>query len=280
MYLPGVRRASSKRSSAPRTLARGARADAPSAAPPVATRKADRVARDVLARIVSGELAPGSVLPREDELAAEYAVNRGVVREAVKLLEVHRLVRPVRRRGTVVLDPLGSMSPEVLVAMLAPRPGRVDRRVLGGFLEVRAILDAEMAQLAADRRTTAEIRAMRACLRQIEDELSNPQLHRERVFELTRLFARATKNPLFEMLAAYNARVATELDAAFSVTRAPSREHLAGLTILVDLIEKKDAAGARRLVEEFHAWARPRILAAAALASGEPLPRVAKEMER
>jgi len=69
-------------------------------------RKADRVAHDLLRRIVSGELPVGSLLPREDELAARYQVNRSVIREAVKLLEVHRLVRPVRRRGTEVLSPL------------------------------------------------------------------------------------------------------------------------------------------------------------------------------
>ena len=59
-------------------------------------RKADRVADDLLRRIVAGEHTVGSILPREAELAEEYEVNRSVVREAIKLLEVHRLVRPVR----------------------------------------------------------------------------------------------------------------------------------------------------------------------------------------
>lgn len=261
------------------------RVAAPSAPPPeadAAPRKADRVARDLLGRISSGELAVGSVLPREEELATHYRVNRSVVREAVKLLEVHRLLRPVRRRGTVVLDPMGSMSPEVLVAMLVPRPGHVDRRVLGGFLEVRAILDVEMTALAAERRTAADVRAMRALLASMTDTLHDAARYGKASLELARLVARAAKNPLFEMLGAYNVRVATELDSAFSVTRPPSREHLEGLGFLVDLIEKKDAEGARRLVAGFHGWASPRILAAAALASGEPLhvaSRLSKESE-
>jgi len=232
----------------------------------------------VLARIVSGELATGTVLPREDELATHYRVNRGVVREAVKLLEVHRLVRPVRRRGTVVLDARASMSPEVLVAMLAPQPGRIDRHVLGAFLEVRAVLDVEMTCLAAARRTQADLRAMRAVLVELDDALAEPARYTRLAQELPRLVARASKNPLYEMLAAYNARVANELEAAFSVTRPPSRAHLDGLALLVSVIDKKDADGARRLVQGFHAWATPRILAAAALASGEPLSRLAKEL--
>lgn len=236
-----------------------------------APRKADRVARDMLARIVSAEIPVGSVLPREDELATHYAVNRGVVREAVKLLEVHRLVRPVRRRGTVVLDPLGSMSAEVLVAMLAPRPGHVDRDVLRGFLEVRAVLDAEMAGLAAERRTREDLKALRAIIVALEASLREPARYARTANELARLIARATKNPLYEMFAAYNVRVATELGGVLNVIRPASDEHVGAVRILVDVIEQRDAVAARRLVAEFHAWGTPRILAAASLASGEPL---------
>ena len=55
-------------------------------------RKADSVARDLLRRITKGELQLGAVLPKEAELATDYGVNRGVIREAIKLLEVHRRV--------------------------------------------------------------------------------------------------------------------------------------------------------------------------------------------
>ena len=68
------------------------------------SRKTDRVAEHLLRRIVSGELSPGAVLPREADLAEVFRVNRSVVREALKRLEVHRLVRPIKRRGTIVLD--------------------------------------------------------------------------------------------------------------------------------------------------------------------------------
>ncbi|MCA9850550.1 MAG: FadR family transcriptional regulator, partial [Dehalococcoidia bacterium] len=109
------------------------------------------VSRDLLEQIVRGDLAVGSLLPREAELAAAYGVNRSVVREAIKLLEVHRLVRPTRRLGTVVLDPMASLTPEVLRAMLVRRDAegaRVDVTVLAGLLEIRAGLDVQMAALA------------------------------------------------------------------------------------------------------------------------------------
>mgnify|MGYP000912586855 CR=1 FL=1 len=236
-----------------------------------AERNSDRVARDLLGRIVAGEWAVGATLPKEDELADAYGVNRGVVREAVKLLEVHRLVRPVRRRGTEVLEPLRSMSPEVLAAMLVPTPGRIDRRVLEAFLEVRALVDAEMTAIAAERRTDDDLATMRRLLAALEAALREGPRYGRLVNEMAVTLAQASKNPVFIMLSAFNARVVGDLESAFAATRPASREHLDGLRLLVDLIEHRDAAGARELVARFHAWATPRILAAAALASGEPL---------
>ncbi len=120
-------------------------------APPL--RKADEVADDLLRSIVAGELAVGSLLPRESDLAERYGVGRSVVREAMKLLEVHRLVRPTKKRGTAVLDPLRSVTPAVLSAMLFDARGRVDPEMLAEFLEIRAELDEKMTRLAAARRT-------------------------------------------------------------------------------------------------------------------------------
>jgi GntR family transcriptional regulator len=51
-----------------------------------------------------GVHAPGSTLPKQDEIAAEYDVNIKTVRQAVSLLEAEGLVTPVRRRGTVVRE--------------------------------------------------------------------------------------------------------------------------------------------------------------------------------
>lgn len=244
----------------------------------VAERKADKLARDLLRRITSGELPVGSTLPKEDALAKSHGVNRGVVREAVKLLEVHRLVQPVRRRGTVVLEPLHSMSPEVLCAMLVPRPGAVDRRALAAFLEVRARLDADMTALAAERRTQADVRALRAALARLEHAEDDAAAYALEQRKIPLLVARATKNPLFEMLAAFNARVIAELEASMVSTRPASREQREGLGILVDVIERRDAETARRMVDAFHAWSTPRILASAALASGVPLSQALSEV--
>ena len=56
-------------------------------------RIADTLAETLRERILSGALRPGDRLPPERELALELRVNRGSLREALKKLELLRLVR-------------------------------------------------------------------------------------------------------------------------------------------------------------------------------------------
>lgn len=238
-----------------------------------ADRKADVVARALLGGIVSGAHPVGSVLPREDELALEYGASRSVVREAIKLLEVHRLVQPVRRRGTEVLDPLRSLSPEVVRAMLTPRPGTVDRTMLAGLLEVRALLDVELSALAASRRSDEDLRALDAILAELRGLLEDPSAYAARATQVGRALARATKNPLFEMLSAWNEIVARDLEPLFAATRPAPAPHYQALVLLVDLVRRREVAGVRELIAAFHAWSSPRLLQAADLQrSGESFP--------
>src|SRR6478672_6666285 len=62
------------------------------------------LAAQLRGEIERGDYAPGSTLPKQDDLASEFGVNVKTVRNAVALLEAEGLVTPVRRRGTVVRD--------------------------------------------------------------------------------------------------------------------------------------------------------------------------------
>lgn len=237
-------------------------------------RKADRVAHDLLRRIVAGELEVGSLLPKEAELAEEHGVNRSVVREAIKLLEVHRLVRPVRRRGTEVLDPMASMTPEVLRAMLSPSPGRVDRTMLADFLEVRTVLDVQMSMLAAARRTDADLAAMDAALADARAALHDRPRYERASNALARAVGQAAHNRVFEMMVWWHQTVAADLADIFRVVRPANEPHLQGMALLVDLIRRQEIEQVRTLVSAFHEWATPRMLAAALLSTNEPLTNV------
>jgi GntR family transcriptional regulator len=63
------------------------------------------IADDLRRRITSGEYRTGTSLPPQAVLATSYETTRTVISEAVRVLEGEGLVRPVRRRGTVVQWP-------------------------------------------------------------------------------------------------------------------------------------------------------------------------------
>src|SRR5579859_7938436 len=71
---------------------------------PMAARYRD-IADDLRRRITSGEYRTGTSLPPQTVLATSYETTRTVISEAVRVLEGEGLVRPVRRRGTVVQWP-------------------------------------------------------------------------------------------------------------------------------------------------------------------------------
>jgi len=78
---------------------------------------AQQIADQIRESILSGDLAAGHRLPSEVDLAEEYGVSRGTVRETMKILAAAQLVQPARGAtgGTFVRHP----DPDVLATTLA-----------------------------------------------------------------------------------------------------------------------------------------------------------------
>src|SRR5258705_5971462 len=106
------------------------------------------VARSLMDEIVSGAAAAGEWLPREVDLAAGFAVSRGVVRETIHSLRLRGVVEVRHGRGARVLpeERWNLLDADVLLAV-ASAPAR--RALLGEVLECRRTLEAEAAALAA-----------------------------------------------------------------------------------------------------------------------------------
>lgn len=66
--------------------------------------------RDLLARIIDGEFAPGTALPPELKLAEHYGVARGTVRHALSGLEDRGMLSPVQGAGWIVQSTLRTQS--------------------------------------------------------------------------------------------------------------------------------------------------------------------------
>ena len=63
-----------------------------------------QIADHVREQIASGQLSPGDKLPSTAEMRAEYGVSAGVVRHAILVLQMERLVQGVHGLGVFVAD--------------------------------------------------------------------------------------------------------------------------------------------------------------------------------
>ena len=118
-------------------------------------------------------------------------MSRTVVREAVARLEAQGFAASRRGSGVYVPD------------TVRYRAFQVTRDELGALsdvvslLEMRLAIETEMAALAASRRTTEDVAAMRAALARIVELSDDPAASAEADSEFHMTIARATQNPYY-----------------------------------------------------------------------------------
>jgi len=122
------------------------------------------IVADHLAKMILGELSPGSMLPSEAELASRYDVSRLTIREAIKRLEGRGLLEIARGRKAVVREPDGGVFADFLSSVI-----RYDPKGLFDLVEVRLCLEVQSATLAAKHATRASVAA-------IESELAGMRM--------------------------------------------------------------------------------------------------------
>jgi len=167
--------------------------------PPPRRRIHESVAEQLRDAILDGRFRAGQRLPPERELAQEFQVNRTSVREAIKVLEGHKLVSVRQGDGATVL-PLTDASLSILPALIH-RGGRLDPQALAEAFEVLMPLFFEMARLAIVRARPKHLEALRELRAMIADE----RAEREARFEAGRavlvLISDMTGNRVWQMMA-------------------------------------------------------------------------------
>jgi len=103
--------------------------------------------------IVEGELTPGSRLPSEKEFAERLGLSRNTMREAVKALEVIRVLDVRRGDGTYVT----SLEPQLLMEAVSFVFDTHDDDSLLEIFAVRRILESKATGMAASRLTADDL---------------------------------------------------------------------------------------------------------------------------
>lgn len=116
----------------------------------------DEAIEKIKAMIVSGELGPGDRLPPEKELAERLGLSRNSMREAVKALEVIRVLDVRRGDGTYVT----SLEPDLLLEAIGFVVDMHDDDSLLELFAVRRMLESQATGLAASHGEDAAIDAL------------------------------------------------------------------------------------------------------------------------
>ena len=238
----------------------------------VAERLSDQLAVRLGDQIDSGALRPGDRLPTEQQLALAHGVSRTVVREAVHQLKSRKLV--VARQGSGVF----------VAATAFNQPLAFDPLVLGSVqavvhvVEVRRALEAEIAALAAERATRAQVAAMRRALKAIDTAVGAGHDGVAEDLAFHRVISEATGNPQFRLLLGFLEQYLRE---GMRITRgnearrddfmqAVRLEHQA----IVDAIAARDPVVARRRAREHLVRSEQRLVEGGVI-SGEWRPEAA-----
>jgi len=165
--------------------------------------------------IVSGERAPGTLLPTEAMLSTRLKISRASLRQGLHALALKGLVEGRTRRGTMVNERSrwDVLDADVLrwVALSPPDP-----KFFMELLDVRVIFEPAAARIAAGRASAAQVlaieNAFRAMAAALPDDVDACCTHDLAFHEL---IIDATGNPL---LIRFAAAIRTALLAAFRLS--------------------------------------------------------------
>ena len=209
----------------------------------------EQAAQRLRDQIADGSWPVGTRLPGETTLARELGVGRSTVREALRALAGAGLVQPRQGAGVFVV----SDEPDEDFA------ARLRRASVADVYEIRMMLEIRAAELAAERRTSADLAALDRALAARDDAFAGPAI--EPVIDadiaLHTAVVAAAHNPILADLFAEFVPVLRDglldLAALVDVRESDTAHGRAAHAALVEAIRERDPSAAGQIIKtELH----------------------------
>jgi GntR family transcriptional repressor for pyruvate dehydrogenase complex len=107
-------------------------------------RLSDKVVNQILALIHAGELKPGQKLPSELVFSEQFAVSRGVIREAMIQLQALGYIRRKTKNGTFI-------EKDIIERLSKPVSDALKEATFQDLLDFRDSLESKMVEIVIDR---------------------------------------------------------------------------------------------------------------------------------
>jgi GntR family transcriptional regulator, transcriptional repressor for pyruvate dehydrogenase complex len=149
----------------------------------------------VIKQIKAGELAPGDCLPSQRELARQFKVGLGTVREAIKTLGAMGYLEVIRGKGTFVA---------ATALETANGVAKIDKTLeavsLADLIKAREIVECGASRLAADFQDAESIARLKAITARMETSPRDVDLYYKLDFDFHLEVAKASGNQaLYEL---------------------------------------------------------------------------------
>jgi DNA-binding FadR family transcriptional regulator len=200
---------------------------------------AEQVVEQLQALVVDRYLRSGDRLPGERELCEQFGVSRTVIREATRILAQRGIVAIEPGRGTFV-----SLPDQRNIALAIELYARARHISLQRVVQVRQVLEPEIARIAAEHATAEQVERLARCIQVMDHSLDDPAAYNAADQEFHSTLAEATGNELFSALTGVIVNLAQKTRRAmFDVSGAPGRGQEYHKLIL-QRVRERDGAGA------------------------------------
>lgn len=214
-------------------------------APVTRDRLYEQVAQRIQEVILAAERPPGSKIPTEREMGEQFGVSRTVIREALKALSERGLVTIRPGRGAYVADPVDSALSEPIRLLYQLHNFSYDNLV-----EVRRVLEVEIAGMAAERALPDQLEKMRSAVAEMDEHYGDLEAFvlTDQHFHVT--LAEATQNAMFPILiGSIGGLVHESRQLMFGVRGSPYRGQSYHRALL-EAVERRDVVAARQAMRD------------------------------
>ena len=214
----------------------------PLISPVVIPKAADVLAARLRDLIVEGHFAPGDFLPTERELAAEAALSRTSVRDALRILETDGLITTkVGRAGGSMVTLPGRASVARSVELFV----RTHGIQLEALLECRVAIEPTLARLAARHRTPAQLAEITAIHETFVTSVDDVPVYKRINLDWHLAIARASDNqPLIAMMEAIAMPIRDAMDYQHVTTPDLRAIAVKAHTVILKAIAEQDEEAA------------------------------------
>jgi GntR family transcriptional repressor for pyruvate dehydrogenase complex len=204
----------------------------------------NKVIRELLGRVHSGQYGVGCKLPAERTLCAELGISRGTVREAMSNLASLGVIDIRHGSGAYVCQIQRESIPSSLL------PQDFNDVTISDILIARKAIEMAAVELVCKRITAASIKELRRLIECMETSLDNLPLFLKHDMDFHYAIIRAAGNRPLEM--AFAAIYEYHKYSMVFTSRHPSDEEtaMAYHRRMLDAIERKDVADATAAVSE------------------------------